>query len=140
MYALKPNKFSTINSIFMCSVIVFAVLFVSFYASYLKSANPGTDIIKPLIYLQCGIASSYIIAAILPCFRLLFQSSELTNYPLSPYTKETEKNTVIPIPSSNGKDIDPGLGDRLAAGYRGESSSITTGEDSEISKVRSLTL
>lgn len=91
--SVRPTRLQrSISSMFTtCSCIVFALLFITSYSSFLNSSDPGVAVILPAIYQQCNLSSSFILAAILPCFRLLFQSSELIDYPLNPYARNVQR-------------------------------------------------
>jgi hypothetical protein len=94
------------------TVIVFSILTVWALSHMRMSAVPNTTIALPTVFGQLELCMSISIAAMLPCFRLLFQSSEREavgsqafpgdeiKIPGS-YTMdsvETQTSTVAPLP------------------------------------------
>jgi hypothetical protein len=118
------------------SCVAFALLFITSYSHFLKSSNPGVAVILPAIYQQCNLSISVVLAVILPCFRLLFQSSEVIDYPLNPYTRNAQR---LETPNQDEIKAPPGeVGESEKRILRRKPSS-SEGVGSDISKVRTLT-
>lgn len=112
VYCIRPIQMAAIPKVKVqasfCSrliVVLFSGLTIWAISRIHSSVQPNTTVVLPIVFAQLEVSVSLCIASIIPCFRVIFQSSEMV-----PARSSTNGHHSEPKPDSESHQDSFGLG------------------------------
>jgi hypothetical protein len=95
---VQASFFSRLAVVLFCSLVIWAISNMRF------TGQPSTAVVLPIVFGQLEVCVSLCIASILPCFRIIFQSSEKvpTGFSTNGYNNEPKPESDSPHQESFG--------------------------------------